>query len=157
MCRTFNLKRNVPKETTYFGNNGDRSILDQCLVSEGVTKVTSKVLTGEHLPGNLSTHAAVLWTMEVTEEVLPEPAKKSNKATEEENELFKRFARVNWEAGIDLDLYRKKSESYLRVGLQVVQGLPAPWKMAILQDLMSEAGDIARIRAEKTDEDEGGW
>ena len=154
LCKAFNLKRNVPRETTYFGNNGDRSILDQCLVSEGVTNVSCKVLTGEHLPGNLSTHAAVLWTMNVKEEILPEKVPKCKNTEEEENKLFKRFARVNWEAGIDLDLYKIKGEAYLRVGLQAAQGLPAPWKMAILQDLMSEAADIARIRAEKTEEEE---
>ncbi len=140
----------VPRETTYFGNNGSRSTLDQCLVSEGVTHVKSKVLTGEHLPGNLSTHAAVLWTMNVNEEVLPEK-KKVEKEEEPENKLFKRFPRVNWEAGIDLDLYAIKEEAYLRVGLKAMQGLPAPWKLAVAQDLLSEALDVARIRAARTE------
>ena len=154
LCKAFNLRRHVPRETTYFGNNGDRSTLDQCLVSEGVSDVKAKVLTGEHLPGNLSTHAAVLWTMSVKEEVLPEKKGKKNQDAETENKLFKRFPRVNWEAGIDLDLYEIKEEAFLRVGLKAMQGLPAPWQMAVAQDLLSEAADIARIRAAKTEEEE---
>ena len=154
LCKAFNLKRHVPKETTYFGNNGDRSTLDQCLVSGGVTQVKAKVLTGEHLPGNLSTHAAVLWTMSVKEEVIPEKKEKKEQSSESENRLFKRFPRVNWDAGIDLDLYEIKGEAFLRVGLKAMQGLPAPWQMAVAQDLLSEAADIARIRAGKTEEEE---
>ncbi len=87
LCRAFKLQRHVPRETTYFRNNGSRSTLDQCLVSEGISQVKSKVLTGEHLPGNLSTHAAVLWTMSVKEEMLPEK-KKVEKEDEPENKLF---------------------------------------------------------------------
>ena len=101
LCKAFKLERHIPKETTYFGNNGARSTLDQCLVSEGVTQVKSKVLTGEHIPGNLSTHAAVLWSMSIKEEVLPEK-ESVGKDEEKENKLFKRFSRVRWEGGIDV-------------------------------------------------------
>ena len=140
----FNLTRHVPSVPTYFGHNGDRSTLDQCLTSQGISKVKYKVITNEHLPGNASTHAMVNWTMEVQTTDRPKHIEKG----EEDNgsSLFRKFPRVNWELGLDRELYTIKEEAYLRVGVQICSGLPPAWKISVIQDLLSEASDIARIR-----------
>ena len=146
LCSKFKLTRHVPRETTYFAPNGDRSTLDMAMTSKGFTNIKYKVLTGEYVPGNLSTHAIVRWSMDIEEEELPEKKKMATREKEGGPTLFKRYPRVNWEEGLDRDLYYKKERSYLRVGLRVSNGLPAPWRMALVQDLMAEASEHARVR-----------
>ena len=152
LASKFGLTHHVPSGPTYFGYNGDRSTLDQCLTSSGVRDVKYKIVTNEYLPSNTSTLALVNWTMKFEVATTPKPSEE-----ESQNEtalLFKKYLRVDWEGGIDRELYNIKEESYLRVGLQICSGLPPAWKISVMQDLLSEASDTARIRRIKTPEED---
>ena len=143
LCGKFGLTRRVPKETTYFGHNGDRSTIDQALTSSGLGNVRYRVVGWDELPGNMSTHSPVLWSMTFKE------GRKETKKVETEdtdNKLFRRLPRVDWTNGIDLDLYKKKVDAYLRVAVKICRTLPPAWRMSVMQDLMADAADTARVR-----------
>ena len=155
LCKKFNLTWHTPKEPTFFGHRGERSTLDHALTSRGLSGVRYKVLTGDSVPGNLSTHAIVLWSFKLMTDVVPKKEEKESKKEKEINPLFKKFTRVNWEGGLDMDLYHLKVEAYLRIGLRASAGLNAAWRMSIAQDLMAEASEVARIKImDNTDEED---
>ena len=153
LCSKFGLNWHIPKEPTFFSYRGDRTTLDHALTSKGLANVRYKVLTGESVPGNVSTHAMVLWSFKMKIEILPEKEEIEEKEGED-NSMFKKFPRVDWSGGIDLDLYRKKEESYTRISLRATAGLNPAWRMSVLQDMLSEASEAARIRVSKDSDEE---
>ena len=153
LCKKFDLSWHIPKEPTFFSYRGDRSSLDHALTSRGLENVRYKVLTGESFPGNVSTHAMVMWSFKMNIEIVPEK-RKGEENKEEGNTMFKKFPRVDWSGGVDLDLYNKKEESYTRIALRATAGMNPAWRMSVLQDMLSEASEAARIRALRDSDEE---
>ena len=149
----FNLKPVIPDFTTNYHHNMRETTIDFLMCSREITIKNVRGLTRDTLPGNTSTHIPVIYDIEY-EEMVKNPGEENrvaeNQHEEQGHKLYERKRRPNWLKKMDKRLYKKLEEIYCRVSFRLTEGMPAPWRIKLLEDMLSVAASKAEIRTGRT-------
>ena len=150
-----NLRATVPDFTTNYNPNYAETTIDLMVSSGGVKVKTITSLDKEVLPGNTSTHIPVVFEVEYDNNVPPTPAARGDLSdggengdskTDDTDELYMKRKRPNWAKKVDMALYRKLEKIYSTISFKLTEGLPSPWRLKLLEDMLSHASTLAEIR-----------
>ena len=146
------LRAVIPDFTTNFNPNLCESTLDYMLCTDGVEVTSIRSLDRGMLPGNTSSHIPVIFDVKYEEEhgdkEQDEPTEE-NKREEENPKLYSRKRRPNWAKKIDFSLYEKLEKVYSGVSYKLTEGLSAPWRLKLLEDMLSHVSSLAEIRKKR--------